>query len=86
MDLRADADLVVVGSGVAGLSAALEAADRGARVRLVTAGPPLSGSSRWAQGGIAAARAAVRPAAPDPTTISAASACGFMGHASFMPG
>jgi L-aspartate oxidase len=55
MDLRADMHLVVVGSGVAGLSAALEAADRGARVRLVTAGPPLSGSSRWAQGGIAAA-------------------------------
>ena len=49
------ADLCVVGTGVAGLTAALTAADRGARVRLITAGPALSGSSRWAQGGIAAA-------------------------------
>jgi L-aspartate oxidase len=50
-----DAPLIVVGSGVAGLTAALAAADQGARVRLVTAGQPLSGSSWWAQGGIAAA-------------------------------
>ncbi len=49
------ADLCVVGSGVAGLSAALTAAEAGATVRLITAGPALSGSSRWAQGGIAAA-------------------------------
>ncbi|MDQ2808951.1 MAG: FAD-dependent oxidoreductase [Chloroflexota bacterium] len=51
----APADLCVVGSGVAGLSAALTAAEAGATVRLITAGPALSGSSRWAQGGIAAA-------------------------------
>ncbi len=51
----APADLCVVGSGVAGLSAALTAAEEGAAVRLITAGPALSGSSRWAQGGIAAA-------------------------------
>ena len=50
-----DAALIVVGSGVAGLTAALAAADRGAQVALVTAGQPLSGSSWWAQGGIAAA-------------------------------
>jgi L-aspartate oxidase len=50
-----DAALIVVGSGVAGLTAALAAADQGAHVRLVTAGQPLSGSSWWAQGGIAAA-------------------------------
>jgi L-aspartate oxidase len=49
------ADLVVVGSGVAGLSAALTAAAQGARVVVLTAGEPLSGSSPWAQGGIAAA-------------------------------
>ncbi len=50
-----NADLVVVGSGVAGLSAALAAADQGARVLLVTANAPSAGSSWWAQGGIAAA-------------------------------
>jgi L-aspartate oxidase len=49
------ADLVVVGSGVAGLSAALAAGDAHATVLLLTAGAPLSGSSPWAQGGIAAA-------------------------------
>jgi L-aspartate oxidase len=55
MNPRSETDLIVVGSGVAGLSAALEAADQGSRVLLVTATAPLSGSSRWAQGGIAAA-------------------------------
>ena len=51
----AHSDLIVVGSGVAGLTAALAAADKGASVRLVAAGPLHSGSSWWAQGGIAAA-------------------------------
>jgi L-aspartate oxidase len=55
MKPQADAALIVVGSGAAGLTAALAAADQGAHVRLVTAGQPLSGSSWWAQGGIAAA-------------------------------
>jgi L-aspartate oxidase len=49
------ADLVVVGSGAAGLSAALAAADAGARVLILTGGELLSGSSPGAQGGIAAA-------------------------------
>ncbi len=49
------AALIVVGSGLAGLSAALAAADMGAAVTLLTAGALLSGSSPWAQGGIAAA-------------------------------
>lgn len=49
------ADLLVVGSGVAGLSAALAGAEAGATVLLLTAGALLSGSSPWAQGGIAAA-------------------------------
>lgn len=48
-------DLLVMGSGVAGLSAALAAAEAGATVLLLTAGALLSGSSPWAQGGIAAA-------------------------------
>jgi L-aspartate oxidase len=55
--LRAEhfADLIVVGSGVAGLSAALAAAKAGATVRLLTAGALLAGSSPRAQGGVAAA-------------------------------
>lgn len=52
---RAAADLIVVGSGVAGLTAALAAAEEGAAVLVVTAGDVTAGSSWWAQGGIAAA-------------------------------
>jgi L-aspartate oxidase len=48
------ADVVVVGSGVAGLTAALEARTAG-RVLLVTKALLDAGSTRWAQGGIAAA-------------------------------
>ncbi len=48
------ADVVVVGSGVAGLTAALEARPAG-RVLLVTKALLDAGSTRWAQGGIAAA-------------------------------
>ena len=48
------ADVVVVGSGVAGLTAALEARAAG-RVLLVTKALLDAGSTRWAQGGIAAA-------------------------------
>lgn len=53
--MKADAELLVVGSGVAGLAATLAAIERGARVTLLAAGPLLSGSSPWAQGGVAAA-------------------------------
>lgn len=49
------ADAVVVGSGIAGLTAALELRSRVARVLLVTKGVLSSGSTVWAQGGIAAA-------------------------------
>jgi L-aspartate oxidase len=48
-------ELVVVGSGAAGLSAALRAAELGARVGVLTAGALLAGSSPRAQGGVAAA-------------------------------
>jgi L-aspartate oxidase len=49
-----DYDVVVVGSGIAGLSAALTAAPS-ARVAVVTKGALDDGCSRYAQGGIAAA-------------------------------
>jgi L-aspartate oxidase len=49
----AAADLVVVGSGVAGLTAALEASELGLRVLVVTKDAAGAGSTRWAQGGIA---------------------------------
>ena len=52
----AEADVVVIGSGVAGLSAALQIARRSSlRVMVVTKDVIASGSTRWAQGGIAAA-------------------------------
>ncbi len=48
-------DVVVVGAGLAGLWAALSAAQAGVNVMLLTAGSMQAGSSYWAQGGIAAA-------------------------------
>ncbi|MFD6444653.1 L-aspartate oxidase [Promicromonospora sp. NPDC060204] len=50
-----EADAIVVGSGIAGLTAALELRTRVPRVVLVTKGELSSGSTVWAQGGIAAA-------------------------------
>jgi L-aspartate oxidase len=49
----AEADLVVVGSGVAGLTAALDAAELGLRVVVVTKDAADAGSTRYAQGGVA---------------------------------
>ena len=53
----AEADAIVVGSGIAGLTAALELRTHVPRVLLVTKGQLVSGSTVWAQGGIAAALA-----------------------------
>ncbi|HEY6738561.1 MAG TPA: FAD-binding protein, partial [Actinopolymorphaceae bacterium] len=50
---EARADLVVVGSGVAGLTAALEAGRSGLRVLVVTKGAADDTNTRWAQGGVA---------------------------------
>ena len=50
-------DLLVLGSGIAGLSAALRAAGRGARVTVLTKGELANAATNWAQGGVAAALA-----------------------------
>jgi L-aspartate oxidase len=49
------ADVVVVGSGIAGLTAALRLRDRVEKVLVVTKDVLSAGSTQWAQGGIAAA-------------------------------
>jgi len=49
------ADVIVVGSGIAGLTVALDARAAGHSVLLVTKALLEAGSTRWAQGGIAAA-------------------------------
>lgn len=55
----AETDVVIVGSGIAGLLTALQIARHSAlRVMLVTKDVLAAGSTRWAQGGIAAALAA----------------------------
>ncbi|MFN3948960.1 L-aspartate oxidase [Microbacterium sp.] len=46
--------VVVVGSGIAGLTAALHAVENGCRVTVVTKGALPDTNTRWAQGGIAA--------------------------------
>jgi L-aspartate oxidase len=49
------ADVIVVGSGIAGLTAALRLKDQVERVAVVTKDVLHAGSTQWAQGGIAAA-------------------------------
>jgi L-aspartate oxidase len=53
----AKVDVAVIGAGAAGLYAALVAAERGARVQLVSRSPLPQSASYWAQGGLAAALA-----------------------------
>ena len=50
-----EADVVVIGSGIAGLTAALRLRERVDRVLVVTKDVLSAGSTQWAQGGIAAA-------------------------------
>ena len=47
-------DVLIIGSGLAGMSAALHLAEASLRVALVTKNELLDGASSWAQGGIAA--------------------------------
>lgn len=51
----AQADVIVVGSGIAGLTTALQVRTYGLSVLLVTKAQIDAGSTKWAQGGIAAA-------------------------------
>ena len=53
MNWEARADLVIVGTGVAGLTAALTAQRLGLRVLVVTKASASDGNTRWAQGGVA---------------------------------
>jgi L-aspartate oxidase len=50
-----NADVIVIGSGIAGLTSALSARDKGLSVLLLTKDVLSTGSTSWAQGGIAAA-------------------------------
>ena len=58
-------DVIVVGSGVAGLTAALHLREAGLHVTVVTKVNIDDGSTRWAQGGIAAV---LDPRTPRPRT------------------
>ena len=50
---RLEFDVLIIGSGAAGSYAAMQAAELGAKVAIVTKTKLLSGSTRWAQGGVA---------------------------------
>ncbi|NYH78054.1 L-aspartate oxidase [Actinopolyspora biskrensis] len=62
MTWRAKADLLVVGTGVAGLTAALRARELGMRVLVVGKDAAAVGNTAWAQGGIAVVRPEERDA------------------------
>ena len=49
-----ETDVIIVGTGAAGLSAAVRLLDAGRRVTVITKGEPGDGSTAWAQGGLAA--------------------------------
>ena len=58
--MASDFDVIVVGGGAAGMSAAIEAADKGARVLLVEARPKLGGSTSLSGGAFYAAGTSVQ--------------------------
>ena len=63
--MATDLDLLVLGSGVAGLSAAVRAATSGMRVGVLTKAELHQSATRWAQGGVAAVLAADDGDSPD---------------------
>src|SRR5687768_8461450 len=58
-------DLLVLGSGVAGLSAAMRGASRGMRVGVLTKAELHQATTRWAQGGVAAVLGGTDPDSTD---------------------
>ncbi len=58
MSAAGDLELLVVGSGVAGLSAAVRASAAGLRVAVITKSDLAASATAWAQGGVAAVMAA----------------------------
>src|SRR4029079_8150116 len=71
------ADVVVIGSGIAGLTAALRLRDKVDKVLVVTKDVLAAGSTQWAQGGIAAALGPGDPPAQHEvdTLVAVAGAC-----------
>lgn len=51
---RSESDVIIVGSGAAGMAAAIGVLDGGRRVTMITKGALGDGSTAWAQGGLAA--------------------------------
>lgn len=51
---RAETDVIIVGTGAAGMAAAIRVLDAGRRVTMITKGSLGDGSTAWAQGGLAA--------------------------------
>ncbi|GAB3742768.1 L-aspartate oxidase [Microlunatus parietis] len=51
---RTETDVIIVGSGAAGLAAAIRLLEAGRRVTMITKGTLGDGSTAWAQGGLAA--------------------------------
>ena len=65
-----DYDVIIIGAGGAGLRAAIEAKGRGLRTALICKSLLGKAHTVMAEGGVAAAMAARRPAPPAPMTTT----------------
>lgn len=74
---EATADLVVVGTGVAGLTAALRARELGLSVLVVTKADVTDSNTRWAQGGVAVVDVATGDSIADHVTDTLAAGGGL---------
>ncbi len=74
---RRHCDVLVIGGGIAGLSAALAAAERGADVVLCDEGPQLGGSLLWEGGAARVRQLAARAEQAGVELLSGASALGY---------
>ena len=80
------ADVIVIGSGVAGLTTALNLRSYGLSVLLVTKARIDAGSTKWAQGGIAAALGVNAEAQVQQRRVSAESSASIASLASSKKG